>query len=163
MHSCHDWVSGIRGSESRRMSVRAVPHGVSVLRGSEMRAHSSPPWRQPRGKLMVSSVNSCANATRIGWHLWEIQLRFTPGLPPGWLVAHLRMRVRRRARRVLPVHDPLHPARLLRRRQFLDRAHSSDALCVRVLRRHLAWSLPSAWLGTLLTEIETCSRGWGGG
>jgi len=44
-----------------------------------------PPWRRPRGKSMVSSVNSHTNATRIGWHLWEIDLRFAPGLPPGWL------------------------------------------------------------------------------
>jgi len=22
--------------------------------------------------------------TRIGWHLWETDLRFAPGLPPGW-------------------------------------------------------------------------------
>ena len=43
-----------------------------------------PPWRQPRGKLMVSLVNSHANATRIGWHLWAIDRRFAPGLPPGW-------------------------------------------------------------------------------
>ena len=43
-----------------------------------------PPWRQPRGKQMVSLVNSHTNATRIGWHLWEIDLRFAPGLPPGW-------------------------------------------------------------------------------
>jgi len=43
-----------------------------------------PPWRQPRGKLMVYSVNSHTNATRIGWHLWEIDLRFASGLPPGW-------------------------------------------------------------------------------
>ena len=34
---------------------------------------------------MVSLVNSDANATRIGWHLWEIDLIFAPGLPPGWL------------------------------------------------------------------------------
>ena len=34
---------------------------------------------------MVSLVNSHTNATRIGWHLWEIDLRFTPGLPPGWI------------------------------------------------------------------------------
>ena len=27
---------------------------------------------------MVSLVNSHANSTRIGWHLWEIDLRFTP-------------------------------------------------------------------------------------
>ena len=33
---------------------------------------------------MVSSVNSHTNATRIGWHLWEIDLRFATGLPPGW-------------------------------------------------------------------------------
>jgi len=46
----------------------------------------SPPWRQPRGKSMVSSVNSHTNATRIGWHLWEIDLRFAHGLPPGWSI-----------------------------------------------------------------------------
>ena len=33
---------------------------------------------------MVSSVNSHSNATRIGWHLWESDFRFSPGLPPGW-------------------------------------------------------------------------------
>ena len=43
-----------------------------------------PPLRQLMGKLMVSLVNSHTNATRIGWHLWEIDLRFAPGLPPGW-------------------------------------------------------------------------------
>ena len=43
-----------------------------------------PPWRQPRGKLMGSLVNSHTNTTRIGWHLWEIDLRLAPGLPPGW-------------------------------------------------------------------------------
>jgi len=41
---------------------------------------------QPRGKWMVSLVNSHTKATRIGWHLWEIDLRFAPGLPPGWRV-----------------------------------------------------------------------------
>ena len=34
---------------------------------------------------MVSLVNSHTNATRIRWYLWEIDLRFAPGLPPGWL------------------------------------------------------------------------------
>jgi len=33
---------------------------------------------------MVPLVNSHTNATRIGWHLWEIDLRFAPGLPAGW-------------------------------------------------------------------------------
>ena len=36
-----------------------------------------PPWRRPRGKLMVSLwVNSHTNAARIRWHLWEIDSRF---------------------------------------------------------------------------------------
>ena len=43
------------------------------------------PWRQPRGKPIVSLVNSHTNATSKRWHLWEIDLRFAPGLPPGWL------------------------------------------------------------------------------
>ena len=33
---------------------------------------------------MVSSVNPQTDATRIGWHLWEIDLRFATGLPPEW-------------------------------------------------------------------------------
>ena len=44
---------------------------------------TAPPWRQPIGKSMVSSVDSHTNATRIGWHLWEIDLRFATGLLPG--------------------------------------------------------------------------------
>ena len=43
-----------------------------------------PPWRQPRGILRVYLVNSHTNVTGIGWHLWEIDLRFASGLPPGW-------------------------------------------------------------------------------
>ena len=48
------------------------------------------PWRQTRGKLMVSSANSHTNATRIGWHLWEIGFIFSPGLPPGWTRSRAR-------------------------------------------------------------------------
>ena len=33
---------------------------------------------------MVSLVNSHPNATSRRWHLWEIDFRFAPGLPPGW-------------------------------------------------------------------------------
>jgi hypothetical protein len=36
---------------------------------------------------MVSSVNSHANPFRIGFHLWEIDLRLAPWLPPGWVHA----------------------------------------------------------------------------
>ena len=32
---------------------------------------------------MVSLVKCHTNATRIGWHMSEIGLRFAPGLPPG--------------------------------------------------------------------------------
>ena len=37
------------------------------------------------GKLMVFFVNYHTNATRIGWHVWDIDLGFATGLPPGWL------------------------------------------------------------------------------
>ena len=33
---------------------------------------------------MFSPVNSHSNATSRRWHLWEVDLRFAPGLPPGW-------------------------------------------------------------------------------
>jgi hypothetical protein len=33
---------------------------------------------------MVYQVNSHTHATRIGWHLWEIDFRFAPGLHQGW-------------------------------------------------------------------------------
>ena len=33
---------------------------------------------------MVSLVNSHTDATTIGWHLWEIDLRLALDLPPGW-------------------------------------------------------------------------------
>ena len=33
---------------------------------------------------MFSRVNSHSNATSQRWHLWEIDLRFAHGLPPGW-------------------------------------------------------------------------------
>ena len=35
-----------------------------------------PPWRQPRGKTIVSLVNSHTNSTSKRCHLWEIGLRF---------------------------------------------------------------------------------------
>jgi len=49
------------------------------------------PWREPRGKWMVSLVNSHTNATLKMWHLWEIDLRFALNSTPGWVVlAHVR-------------------------------------------------------------------------
>jgi len=65
-------------------------HTVSQeARGAPSRGkpRQDPPWRQPRGKTMVSLVNSHTNATSTRWHLWEIDLRFAPGLPPGWIIS----------------------------------------------------------------------------
>ena len=60
-------------------------HAAEDLSG---RSHA-PPWRHPRGKSMVSLVTSHTNATRIGWHLWEIDLIiFAPGLPLGRTDCH---------------------------------------------------------------------------
>ena len=44
-----------------------------------------PPWRQPRGKWMVSLVDSNTNATSKSWHLWEIDPRFALNSTPGWI------------------------------------------------------------------------------
>ena len=68
--------------------IRLVPRDPGsdeTTSGAETVYQADPPWRQDRGKLMVSLVNSHTNATRIGWHLWEIDSRFAPGLPPGWV------------------------------------------------------------------------------
>ena len=35
-----------------------------------------PPWRRPRGRCIISLVNSRANTTSKRWHLWAIDLRF---------------------------------------------------------------------------------------
>ena len=72
---------------------------ASGLGGAGLAVHavgaSGPPCK-PRGNSIVSLVNSHTNAARIGWHLWEIDLRFAPGLPQGrsqilmgHLVSHL--------------------------------------------------------------------------
>jgi hypothetical protein len=42
------------------------------------------PWTQLRGRRIVSLVNSHTNAASKRLHLLEIDLRFAPGLRPGW-------------------------------------------------------------------------------
>ena len=37
----------------------------------------------PGGKLFFFGGNSHIHATRIGWNLWKIDIRFAPELPPG--------------------------------------------------------------------------------
>ena len=57
----------------------------------------SPPLRQHRGTSMVYSVNFHANVNRNGSHVWEIDLRFAPGLPPGvGLTSFLKPRKKRK-------------------------------------------------------------------
>ena len=70
-------------SKGQHISIVVKSNPFPVLCSSHSTT-SEPPWRQPRGNLMVSLVNSHTNATKIGWHLWEIDSRFAPGLPPGW-------------------------------------------------------------------------------
>ena len=65
--------------------VSACPAGIHHPQGPSRKREQLPPWRQPRGKWMVSLVNSNSSATRIVWNMWEIDLRFAPELPPGWL------------------------------------------------------------------------------
>ena len=49
-----------------------------------------PLWRQPRGKYMVCLVISFSNTTSRRLHLREIDLRFAPGLLPGWCICLYR-------------------------------------------------------------------------
>ena len=41
------------------------------------------PWKQPRRKSTLSLVEAHTNATRVGWQLWEIDLRFPLGYLQG--------------------------------------------------------------------------------
>ena len=70
---------------SLRVLKEAVKAPLIVTEAKQDHAVDSPPWRQPTGNWMVSLVNSHTNATRIGWHLRVIDLRFAPELPLGCL------------------------------------------------------------------------------
>ena len=73
--------------------------GLSMVRAAR---HRHPPagWRrQPRGRWMVSLVNSHTHASSKRWHLWEVHLRVALNSTPGWLLA-------RGGRPALPGIDP---------------------------------------------------------
>ena len=72
--------TGLCGEQGPSLAARRGP-GASL--GLRMQ-NQVPPWRQLRGKWMVSSVNSRSNATSRRWHLWEIDLRFALNSTPGW-------------------------------------------------------------------------------
>ena len=69
--TCERWCGRATGRAPCLRTARA--HGSGV--------RPKPPRRQHRGKSLVSSVDSHTDATRIGWHLWEIDLRLVPALP----------------------------------------------------------------------------------
>jgi len=52
---------------------------------------SQPTLEATQGQIVSQSPT---DATRFWWHLWEIDLRFAPGLPPGRLTAWVRCRLR---------------------------------------------------------------------
>ena len=59
------------------LALTPVPFFAKVLQ--QILPIPSLPWRTPRGKWMVSLVNSLTNATSKRWHLWNIDdLRFAP-------------------------------------------------------------------------------------
>jgi len=61
-----------------------------AVRGGERHEASREPQatlEATQGQIDGLLVNSHTNATRIRWQLWETDLRFAPGLPPGWNLA----------------------------------------------------------------------------
>ena len=72
------------GAEEVMEGDEEKPWDAAIIRSSP-EPHVVPPWKRPRGKSMVSLVHSDTKATRIGWHLWEIDLRFAFHSTPGWL------------------------------------------------------------------------------
>ena len=72
---------------SQHHGARLVHQTIAIkkwMRTSRLPIKNSPPWRQPRGKWMVSLVNCHTNATSNRWHLWEIDARFALNSTPGW-------------------------------------------------------------------------------
>jgi len=65
-------------SQGHNLAVTVLHVPYSLDSGA---AHTTPPWRQLRGKYMLSSVNSLPNSIS---RLWEIDLGFAPGSPTGW-------------------------------------------------------------------------------
>ena len=55
---------------------------------------SQPPWKQPRGKWMVSLVTFHTNATSKRWHLRVIDLRLALNSTPRWIHASMTLHVK---------------------------------------------------------------------
>ena len=53
-----------------------APPPDGAFAASRPESGTLPPWGQPRGKWMISFVNSHTNATSKRWHLWEIDYTF---------------------------------------------------------------------------------------
>jgi len=66
---------------------KVTPFSGEQYSRSDRSGDGKPPWRQPRGKTIVSLVNSHTKASSMRQHLREIDSRFAPGLLAGWDVA----------------------------------------------------------------------------
>ena len=86
-----DKATGLFGWANNNPSSKNAIYDTEFINSAAGSRAASPPWMQPRGKLFVSLVNSHTNATRIGWHLRETDLRFAPELPPGWLGSTVKL------------------------------------------------------------------------
>ena len=84
-HGARSLVTQLASHPTARPVAAAGARNTAGAPGARSQGNSgAPPWRQPRGRSMVSLVNPHTNATIIGWHLWQIDLKFAPGLPAGW-------------------------------------------------------------------------------
>jgi len=81
--------SGSSSSQHRRTLELVLQNGPAIECGGQgLESWFRRPGCNPgaNGWFILSTPIQMppANATRIGWHLWEIDLIFAPGLPPGW-------------------------------------------------------------------------------
>jgi hypothetical protein len=73
-----------RSLAARRTSCRPVVLCCSCLT-LKASFQASTTLETTHGRIDFLKVNSNSNATSRRWQLWEIDLRFAPGLPPGTL------------------------------------------------------------------------------
>ena len=77
-------VAGLLSSFGSAVEIR-YPLCVKATIRTRRDEIDKPPWRQPRGKWMVSLVNSHTNAISKRKHRWKIDLRFALDSTPGWV------------------------------------------------------------------------------
>ena len=73
----------MRGTEWQAKCSRGASYPAEGALCTNPSSHKEPPWRQPRGKWMVSLGDSHTKCSK-RWHLWEIDCRFALNSTPGW-------------------------------------------------------------------------------